>query len=486
MMKSIIFTGYENSRGLERTSGPYRIATVLRRAGWDCEVIDFFYRWNLDQLKNLMISRKDISWIGFSSTWINYSQTATHHMMLEFLQHIKETYPTIKILAGGQNPTLTLPIYNSVDYIISGFGEKAILEVLNHIYSNGNIKGIPRNNGWYVDANAFYPAWPEADLTVEYEDRDFIEPGETLSLELSRGCKFACSFCNFPILGVKEDTTRDMNLLRKELEKNYNKWGITNYQIADETLNDREEKLIKLGDLVESLDFELNFNAFIRGDILFAKPKQLELLTRARVWGHFYGIETFNHETGKIIGKGMHPDKIKEGLLSTKEYFYKNLGKYRGTVSLIYGLPKETKESILSALDWLTENWNDQSVISFAMNISTGGKLSEIDEDCEKYGYKILGTENRKLYTRHSYFSGDLVLWENENMNIDDAIELADLQRQKMNPEYMDDWQLWSMFSLTDIDTALTLNDNTTYLTDSLIEKSNQIKDRYIEKKLAL
>lgn len=485
-MKSIIFTGYENSRGLERTSGPYRIATVLRQEGWDVEVVDFFYRWNLDQLKELMRSRKNIDWIGFSCTWINYSKSTTHQMMLDFLIWIRETYPHIKILAGGQNPSLRLPIYDKVDYIISGFGEHAVKEVLKYIYSNGNVKGIPRNNGWYVDANAFYPAWPIKDLSVEYEDRDFISQGETLSLELSRGCKFACSFCNFPVLGVKEDTTRDMDLLSAEVRHNYDRWGITNYQIADETLNDREEKLIKLGDLVESLDYDLNFNAFIRGDILFAKPQQLELLARARVWGHFYGIETFNHETGKIIGKGMNPERIKAGLLATKDYFNTHVGRYRGTISLIYGLPKETPETILSALDWLEDNWRDQSVISFAMNLSVDGKLSAIDENCEKYGYKILGTEKRKLYTRHSYFSGDLVLWENEYMNINDAIGLADLQRQRMNPELLDDWQLWSMMSLTDIDIALTLSDDTKPLTDSLIIKADNIKLDYIEKKLSL
>lgn len=485
-MKSIIFTGYENSRGLERTSGPYRIATVLRQHDWDVEIIDFFYRWDLDQLKSLIRSRSPLKWIGFSCTWINYSSDKTQQTMIDFLKWIKNEYPDIKILAGGQNPNIGLKIYDDVDYIINGFGENAVLEVLKYIFSNGKIKGIPRNKGWYVDANSFYPAWPIRDLTVEYEDRDFISPGETLSLEISRGCKFACSFCNFPVLGVKEDTTRDIDLLEKELKHNYQEWGITNYQIADETFNDRDEKIGKLSKLVDKLDFQPNFNAFIRADILISRPQQLELLAGARVWGHFYGIESFNHDTGKLIGKGMHPDKIKEGLLSTKDFFTKKINRYRGTISLIYGLPKETKDSILDALKWLSDNWRDQSVISFAMNLSTEGKKSAIDESYEKYGYKILGKEKRNLYTRHSYFSNDLVLWENENMNIDDAITLADEQRKIMSPEYLDDWQLWSLLSLTDIDTALSLNDETDHITKELIVKSNKIKDRYIEQKLSL
>ena len=346
-MHAIIFTGYERSGGLERVSGAYRIATTLRREGWDVEVIDFFYHWNVDQLKDLIKDRSkkyNIDWIGFSTTWINYSTDTVQRNMRDLLRFVKKSYPSTVTIAGGQNPSIHFDIYDNIDWIIAGFGEVATKAVLKYVFSNGPaIKGIPRKNGWYVDANAFYQAWPISDLSVEYQERDFIYPNETLALEFSRGCKFSCAFCNFPVLGVKEDTTRDISSLREELRRNYGLYGVTNYQVADETLNDLNEKLEKIGDIVEEMPFDLNFNAFIRGDILFSKPEQLELLARARVWSHYYGIETFNHETGKIIGKGMHPDKIKEGLLRTRDYFNKHLGLYRGTVSLVYGLPKESK-----------------------------------------------------------------------------------------------------------------------------------------------
>ena len=70
-MKAIIFTGYERSGGLERVGGAYRIATVLRKEGWDIEVVDFFYHWTLDQLKELIKIRNQagqLSWVGFSAT----------------------------------------------------------------------------------------------------------------------------------------------------------------------------------------------------------------------------------------------------------------------------------------------------------------------------------------------------------------------------------------------------------------------------------
>ena len=97
-MKAIIFTGYEKSCGLERVGGAYRIATVLRREGWDVEVIDFFYRWNLNQLKELIKIRNQagkISWVGFSATWINYSSSPVQQMIIDLLRHIKTEYPDI-------------------------------------------------------------------------------------------------------------------------------------------------------------------------------------------------------------------------------------------------------------------------------------------------------------------------------------------------------------------------------------------------------
>lgn len=492
-MNAIIFTGYEHSGALERVNGAYRIATLLRKEGWNVEVIDYFYFWTYEQLTELIQNRNQrykIDWIGFSTTWLNYSKEPTQLTMLRFLTFIKKNYPSVVTIAGGQNPSLHFPMYEKIDYVIGGFGENAIFEVLKFIYGNStNLKRWPRKGGgYYIDANSHYQAWPMKDMAVDYEERDFINQGETLAIEISRGCKFACAFCNFPILGIKEDTTRDLEQLEFEFKRNYERWGVTNYQIADETLNDRDEKLAKIGRIAKGLDFQLNLNAFIRGDILFSRPQQLELLNEAGVWGHYYGIETFNHETGKVVGKGMHPDKIKQGLLDTKNYFYKNNnGRYRGTISLIYGLPKETKESILEGLNWACENWNDQNMIAFPYNINLTGKKSKIDEDLEKYGYKILSEEKRNLYNRHNFFANDLAIWENDNMNVYDAIDLVNLQLEKFTPGFLDCWKLWSMLSVTEnVDVALTLNEKNNKEMDPYYAKASAAKENYVNKKLGL
>ena len=45
------------------------------------------------------------------------------------------------------------------------------------------------------------------------------------------------------MIGVKGDYTRDMNNFYTEAMRNYDKWGLTNYSVADETFNDYIPKL---------------------------------------------------------------------------------------------------------------------------------------------------------------------------------------------------------------------------------------------------
>ena len=71
----------------------------------------------------------------------------------------------------------------------------------------------------------------------------------------------------------------------------------------------RVEKITKFADVVEKLDFVPWFSAYIRADLLIARPRDREELLRMNLTGHYYGIETFNRESGKIIGKGYDTEK---------------------------------------------------------------------------------------------------------------------------------------------------------------------------------
>jgi radical SAM superfamily enzyme YgiQ (UPF0313 family) len=440
-----------------RTLGPHLIATHLRQEGWDIEVVDYGLHWSLEELKELAVSRinRNTKFIGFSHQFTTWGPKFE-----QYCQWLKQTYPSIFLISGcAINPN-----YNSsfIDYHIQGYGEYAISELLKYLFGSGSLlkfsmftKGAKK----IIPANDFYQAFPKKSLRAEYQKRDFIEEGEWLSIETSRGCVFSCDFCNFPVLGVKGDYTRDADDFNLELRDNYDRFGVKNYIVADETFNDRTDKITKYANVVEELNFSPSFTGFMRADLLVARPKDREELLRMNFIGHYYGIETFNRASGKSIGKGMDTVRLQEGLVDIKNYFQNNNKKiYRGTISLIVGLPEETLETIENTKQWLIDNWQGQSYYAYSLQIPVDEQdlFSKFGKDYRKYGYEVMSPEEiearkdkQELYEQYHFASGIIknsLMWKNKHMDIyqsiQSAIELQDLKLKY--PFTIDCWHLSS------------------------------------------
>lgn len=375
-----------------RTSGMHRIATHLRKQNWDAECIDFVSAWSLHELQQLAQLRitKDTKFVGFSFL---FDGDFTPHLA-EFCSWLKSTYPDLVLIAGGQGYSVLDE--NSFDYHIIGYGEYGLDALLSYKFSNGPMPKfrLSASKTKIIDTLHYYPAHPFRDPIIEYEDRDFIHPAEWLGIEFSRGCKFQCDYCNFPVLGVKGDYTRDAESFRKQMVDTYDKFGVTNYYTSDETFNDRTEKIIKFADVVETLSFTPYFSGFMRPDLLVRRLRDREELLRMNFLGHYYGVESFNHESAKSVGKGMDPIELKQGLLECKQYFQKKSNNlYVGTIGLLIGLPHETIESLDDTLAWLNANWADQSVATFPLHIMDNelDRSSKISLDYKKYGYESVG-----------------------------------------------------------------------------------------------
>jgi radical SAM superfamily enzyme YgiQ (UPF0313 family) len=437
-MHGLILTGFNSvssvSANYKRTGGAHRIATYLRDRDWDIEVLDFVMGWNLEQLQEFTRSRitNKTVFIGFGSTFPIWSDT-----LESYFNWVKSTYPNIKIIAGGQ---MSNNYRIEADWYVDGFGERALEALLKHIAGGEKVKyqlGI--NGRKVVKGNTDYPSFPMKNLRIRYEDRDFILADETLVTEFGRGCIFNCSFCNFPILGVKEDHSRDAEDLRLELQDTYDRFGVTKYVIADETVNDYTAKLQKFQTAIKQLTFKPRFFGFARADLLVSRKQDWDIMLDMGFVGHHYGVESTNLESLKAIGKGMHPDKLLPGLLEARNYFKKH-SIYKGQVSLIAGLPYETKESLEKTLVWFETNWKTENVMLFPMYIPkpTGhDNFSKLTTDWKKYNYRETAYDMypsiRKVFQElpTQYGMGESLLentgmsWENDEWNIMDVMKIV-------------------------------------------------------------
>lgn len=388
-------------------------------------MIDWANHWSLAELIELFESRhtNNTRFLGFSCLFSIWCQT-----LEDFCCWVKSKYPDVIILCGSA----VLPAFKSVyiDYYIQGFGEHALMALLQWLFSNGtrpkfDIKKI--NNKLIIRANDTYPAFPMSSVLVIYETRDFIQPSEWLTIETARGCKFRCKFCNFPVLGVKGDYSRTADDFELQLKDAYYRFGTTNYTLVDETFNDRTEKITKFADVVEALDFQPWFAAYIRADLMISRPQDRQELLRMNVLGQFYGIESFNNESAKAVGKGMDSERIKQGLIECKDYFQKHSNNmYRGTIGHIIGLPHETCSSLESARQWLAQNWlgHDYAVYPLSIPVDELSRPSEFSLDYKKYGYESLsGNTVTSLDTALAKGTGvNSMLWKNSHMDIFQAV----------------------------------------------------------------
>lgn len=426
----------DNQEIKRRTSGAYRFANLMERRGWRVTVVDWVSSWSEAELTHYLdcIVGEDTQLFGISYTWLTPEWTQ------EFVAKMRSRYPGIPFVLGGQQ---FVQRDLGVDVALYGYSELALDHTLEWLLMGGDlprgaVRPVELGGTVLVDCNKFYPAMNLGEYAITYREDDFVEPHEQLTVELSRGCKFKCKYCNYAFLGIREDTSTAEELLRKELTENYRRWGTHLYIIADDTLNDRDTKLEMLARVVESLEFEVNFASFIRIDLTAANPHQRELLSRARVWNHFYGVETFHALAGKAVGKGMSPDRIKAALLDMRSHMMRELGVYRGSLGMIAGLPHEPPESWRASEQWLRENWSDNHWTWWPLEISTEDNvatLSDFSRDYVKHGYSAIQDHERAqqihdLYDRRGAgiqhkFDEKSLMWTAEWADIGDATEWA-------------------------------------------------------------
>lgn len=392
--------GISDAAQMYRVTGAHRIATVLRHEGMDIEVIDWANIFTLVELKELVRSRVSSRTVffGFSPFFNLWTP-----ILNEFIKWLKFEYPDCATVIGGNNVMHCAADPTYLDYWIDGYAEKAVVDLFANLChtSSRPIKWDPFTvDRKLIRCHQSYPAWPMSSYITLYEKRDFIQPYEFLTTEISRGCRFKCDFCNFPVLGVRGDYSRTVEDFDYEMRHNYDNWGVTQYNVADETFNDRSEKIEKFIPVIQNLSFKPWFTGFLRADLLITRKEQWQLLDDFCFNGSFFGIESLNRPTLRAISKGFDPERIKSGLLEYRDW--KTARSHtRLSVSLIHGLPYETKETLEESFKFWKENWSDQNVSCHALDVGPEDDelakaqtmISSFRTNLEKYGIRKIPPE---------------------------------------------------------------------------------------------
>lgn len=395
-----------------RGHGAHQLASTLRARGYSCLVLDFasaltFQSWQKICAKAI---GSDTVLVGVSTTWLPYRVDGTSFTSYDksdidvvrapsfvtdistgnadrWFDLVRQINPKIKIVAGGPK----IDFYTDVpfDHFFAGFSETQLIDFI-----EDEKRLWPRIINHDTSAQSL--SWDFRTSSVQYLPIDQLEPQETLTLELTRGCRFKCAFCSFPLIGRKDfaSTAKCADILYQELNDNYQQWGITNYHIGDDTFNDTTDKLRLLHSVTERLPFKINFTAYTRIDVIANNLEQIELLQDIGLVSTWMGIDSLHPQASKTIGKGMSADKIMSALEKAKGVWCNDV---YIKVGYIAGLPHEDSKHIHDVVEWFLTGPVDAVMVN-PLRLMRPGPYpnlvrSDMDKNYKRYGYDFADNE---------------------------------------------------------------------------------------------
>ena len=397
-----------------RALGAYRIATALRQAGYAVDVIDFSCVWSPIEILEYIDKGPAPTWIGFSTTFsapkaggrqatetldINDNLTRWGKADRFFFNEVKKRAP---VVIGGARST-RLKFFYDADYFLAGYGDTAVIELTKYIAGSSTSlnyveEEITPLSTFFstsykirsINCQEAYPVDTVDNIVTEFLPEDFIQQGEVLPIEISRGCIFKCSFCAFPLNGkAKNDYIRPEDQLIADITEYQTKYNSYNYLLMDDTFNDTVEKMEMMVRVQKAVPKPFNFWAYGRLDLLASRKDMIDLIGPSG-WKYFsFGVETFNKSAGAKVGKGGNMDKQKEALATIKE-------KYPASwflLEMIVGLPGDTEATVLESLNWLIERpdlWDELNFKGLGINNPKYYTwTSEISKAPDKFGITL-------------------------------------------------------------------------------------------------
>ncbi|MFX1259556.1 MAG: B12-binding domain-containing radical SAM protein [Promethearchaeota archaeon] len=306
----------------------------------------FFSQMN-NLISNTQLEIDEYTYICISGT------TSYYYLSVKLIaEYFQENFPSAIIIFGGVHALASPQDFNypnsPVDYAIIGEGETVLYRIIKQSYKKQeNLKIITGRPIQNLDI------LPPLDLSLLDKYIDFFND---LSICLSRGCPFDCSFCMERNIAT---FTKNLKLWRTYSPKrairetktmiNYGiKFKIKNFGFVDPTFGVNKEwlnKFLKLWNFdkhIEGAWIETRFDVLNKELIKCLKKKKFFL---------WYGLESCSKKMLKIMNKHLEPEKF---IAKFEKIFkiHKELD-FLAMLNVIFNHPGETKETCYESFNKL-------------------------------------------------------------------------------------------------------------------------------------
>ncbi len=267
------------------------------------------------------------------------------------LSSLIKTKTQIPVVVGGVMPSLSLELVlnlSKADFVVRGEGEQTLVELLQNIKNNRNIKQI--------DGISYYE---QNGSVVHNKDRAFIDidclpkpefklikkslkNSKTVWLTGSRGCAYKCKFCSGNDIW-KFQRRKNPDKIIEQLKILKIKYGIKEFIFGDDCLTLNKNWIKELCSKIKPL--KMKWGCLARIDSI--DKDILKIMKEAGCCHIYHGIESGSFKVRKELDKKMNNSN--DSIIKTVKTEI-NLG-FKVTCSFMSGIPFETKYDIVKTFE---------------------------------------------------------------------------------------------------------------------------------------
>jgi radical SAM superfamily enzyme YgiQ (UPF0313 family) len=333
------------------------IAAYLEQNGIGADIIDCFAHPDSDSKIMACIGETEPGMIGLSCTTSGYLDA------LRIATMVKGKYPWIKTVFGGAHiSALREKILEGdavVDYAVVGEGEETLTELVNLDGKNpGSIAGLVyrdpqarvRFSGFRQRAIALddlpFPAYEKLEgYPHAYTLPIFNYPRTpNASCISSRGCPYACSYCDRSVFR-KSFRFNSADYLYRHLKYLKERFGVRHINFYDDLFTFNFKRIESFCRMMIDQPLDMTFNCAVRAE--HVNPELLKLMKAAGCWMISLGIESGDEQLLK-----QHRQNVDLQLLAQTIRAIKKAG-IRVKGLLMMGLPGESEDTIKNSMDYV-------------------------------------------------------------------------------------------------------------------------------------
>ncbi len=330
--KKIILTTLspDTHRTSEENLGLSYLASVLRKSGYNVEIIDGWLQ-NLsdEEVLRKILDDKEVTIVGVSCYMSNNDKS------IELAKKIKRARTQIKLMCGGFGPSFNPQRFvkdGVFDIAMIGEGEESIVEVAD--YFTGNLdRGIEDINGIVFERNGEIVRTEKRELIsdldiIPFPARDTmkmaIDRKSTVNILTARGCMGNCLFCSVnafnKLSNGKKWRGRSIDSIVDELEQLQN-MGVKYIKVIDDSFleNERDEQWTKeFSEKVKARGLDISLRGSLKADQV--EDGKIKYLKEAGFHSFACGIENGSNTALKRMNKSANLETNKKALDILKKY----------------------------------------------------------------------------------------------------------------------------------------------------------------------